>query len=110
MKVVSFSLWGADDAFAAGAVANAMLVPKIYPGWQAVFCCGQDVSEETTKRLLDCGGMVVTMPVGASPWQGLFWRFQPIYDTAVTHTIVRDCDSRVNPREAAAEVGETRRR
>ncbi len=33
---------------------------------------------------------------------GLFWRFEPICDPQVEITLIRDCDSRVNPREAAA--------
>lgn len=102
MKVISFSLWGRDPAFFAGALANVQLARQIYPDWTCMFFVDHDTPTSMVAPLIDEKSMVYWRTVWKGPWEGLFWRFEPISDPFVTHTIVRDCDSRVNPREAAA--------
>jgi len=102
MKVISFSAWGRDPAFYQGALANVELAKKIYPDWTCWFFVDHDTPLSMVTPLIDNGAMVYWRSIMSGPWEGLFWRFEPISDPFVTHTIVRDCDSRVNPREAAA--------
>ena len=42
-KVISFSLWGTTPMYTVGAVKNAELAPKIYPGWICRFYVSNDV-------------------------------------------------------------------
>lgn len=95
---VSFSLYGDDPKYCEGAVANAWLMPKIYPEWQMhVWVDETSVPPEVAERLRSLG--VYTHPhdsdIPAKMWQ----RFL-IHDIAdVERYIVRDCDSRVSKRE-----------
>lgn len=102
MNVISFSLWGNNPAFQQGALENIHLAQKHYPGWQCVFFLREDEPEEFQMQLKLAGGLVHLKPQIKGEWEGLFWRFEPISDSQVRHTLSRDCDSRLNPREAAA--------
>lgn len=102
MKAISFSLWGTDSALYKGALANVELAKQYYPGWQCIFYTRRDVPYAWGAELVHAGALVIDAGSATDTWEGLFWRFQPIYDPRFTHTIVRDCDSRLNPREAAA--------
>lgn len=102
MKVISFSLWGKDERFMQGALANTKLAREVYPDWQCWFYLDAESPYCWGMELESAGGTVFWDHWKNSPWEGLFWRFQPIFNPFITCTIVRDCDSRVNPREAAA--------
>jgi protein O-GlcNAc transferase len=101
-KVISFSLWGGDPKFTRGALLNIPLARKYYSGWETWFYCGSDVPESTVSLLERAGGQVIRRVQSRGEWEGLFWRFEPIFDPTVAITISRDCDSRLNPREQAA--------
>lgn len=102
MKVISFSAWGRDRHFYEGALANVLLAKDIYPDWTCTFFVDHDTPVSLVSPLCDAGALVYWRTISKGAWEGLFWRFEPIFDPFVTHTLVRDCDSRVNPREAAA--------
>lgn len=105
MNVISFSVWGTDPSFLGGAVQNFVEAPHIYPGWRPRIYCRDDVPKIYLDRYAELGAQVIVMPQTLGDWEGLFWRFFPIFDPNVGRTIVRDCDSRINKREAVA-VGE----
>jgi hypothetical protein len=100
-RVVSFSLWGAAPKYTVGAVRNAELAPSIYPGWEARFYVGTSVPVEVVARLEAHGAVVVRRPEPGD-WRGMFWRFLPVGEPDVEVMIVRDADSRLGAREAAA--------
>jgi hypothetical protein len=102
VNVISFSIWGTNEAYVDGALANVPLARQIYPGWSLRIYCRLDVPHAAVDRLTAAGFDVRMMEETKGPWEGLYWRFFPIIDPAVEHTLVRDCDSRLNPREAAA--------
>jgi len=102
MKIISFSVWGNDPTFLDGAVANAHLTDVIYPGWVCRIYCRDDVPHHYREKFEALDAQVVVMQETRGAWEGLFWRFFPIFDPQVTHTIVRDCDSRINVREKKA--------
>lgn len=102
MRVISLSIWGTDPAFIRGATENIHLAKLYYPGWQVRIYCREDVPEDSRAAFVKAGADVHVIRKERGAWDGLFWRFYPIWDYTVTHTISRDCDSRVNPREAAA--------
>jgi hypothetical protein len=101
VKVVAFSLWGADDTYNTGAVENARLVLEHYPMWEAWFYVHTpsvpvDTVEKLKKyphvRIID--RKELTLPY--------MWRFEPIDDPDVTHLLSRDTDTRILRRERRA--------
>jgi hypothetical protein len=97
-NIISFALWGQDPFYNQGALENARLARLYYPGWTCRFYCAAGSS--AARKLQDAGCEVVTLE--AAGRAGLFWRFWPVDDPDVERCIFRDCDSRLNPREAAA--------
>lgn len=100
--VISFSLWGANPRYLRGALRNALLIPELYPGWQARFYLDDSVPEEFRALLAQLGADCRLMPAAQSLRQRLCWRFLVVNDPAVGRFLVRDCDSVVNQREVAA--------
>ena len=100
-KVISFSLWGTNPKYTVGAVRNAQLCHEVYPGWVARFYIDPTLPNEIAQHLRELGAEVIEVPQPGD-WRGLFWRFTAASDPAVEVMLSRDCDSRVNLREAAA--------
>ena len=101
-RVISFSVWGDNHAYTAGAVANALIAPKVYPGWVCRFYCDSKVPTDDLKALIDLGAEIVMKPE-SDDFMGLYWRFEPMYDDpTIERFIVRDTDSRLNGREKDA--------
>src|SRR5262245_4510508 len=98
MKVISYSLWGKDESFYDGALENVRLAKIYYPGWTCVFFVEQDAPAEWVGPLSVHGACVHRRSISKGPWEGLLWRFEPIFDSLVSVTLSRDCDSRLNPR------------
>lgn len=60
-----------------------------------------DIPEDAMKALQDSPAeVVIKEPVKGH--LGMFWRFEPLMDRSIERFIVRDTDSRINQREAAA--------
>lgn len=103
-KIISFSVWGHDPKYAEAAYANLQLQPEIYPGWTCRFYIDESVPLSVINKLKpipDRPCEMVLMPPSDGNY-GLFWRFEPLKDISIDRFIVRDSDSRLNPREAAA--------
>ena len=98
-KIISFSLWGNIPFYDKGALANIDEANEVYPGWICRFYVHDQSSIINQLRAKTCE--VVLMPTGSN-WTPLFWRFNAANDPNVDFVIFRDCDSRVNTREAAA--------
>lgn len=92
-------MWGSNPKYTVGAVRNAQLAQKIYPGWTCYFYVSEDVPQDIIIQLADHGGKIIKM--GDGNWLGLNWRFLAA-DIADATVIVRDTDSRLNHREKAA--------
>jgi len=100
-KIISFSVWGSNPKYAEAAYQNLLLQPKIYPGWICRFYMDETVPSSLRTKLEEGGAEIVMMPKSDGNY-GLFWRFEPLKDTTIERFIVRDSDSRLNIREAAA--------
>jgi len=107
MKIISFCLWGKDEKYNVGAIRNAELAPKIYPGWRCRFYLeattpeqGRTIGHEILAANPDCELEVI--PKGMEGWKGMFARFLPASMDNADAFISRDCDSRIGEREAAA--------
>jgi len=101
-NIIAFSLWGDRPFYTEGAVANAELQPKIYPGWTCRFYVDRSVPADILARLEGHGAEVVPMTMTQGPFEGLFWRFLAADDPAVDRFLCRDCDARLNTQEQAA--------
>jgi hypothetical protein len=100
-KLITFCLWGDNPKYYIGAIKNAELAPKIYPEWTCRFYVGNTIGDDIITELGKLGAEVL-IHVTPGDWRGMFWRFEPASEDDVDAFISRDCDSRLNEREAAA--------
>lgn len=99
-KLISFSLWGNEDLYNLGALQNIPEAREYYPGWTCRFYVHE--KSPVLEKLRSEAVEVVVAPQPTNPWEPLFWRFAPISEPGIDYVIFRDCDSRLNGREAAA--------
>jgi hypothetical protein len=101
-KVISFCLWGADPKYCVGAIRNAQLAKKVYPGWEVWVYCGTSVPKEIIDELVENNAKIILKDENEGEWTGTFWRFEAISESEVDIVISRDTDSRLTPREKDA--------
>jgi hypothetical protein len=92
-KVVSFSLWGSSPRYCVGAVRNALLMPKVYPGWVARFY----IDYETVPA-----GTITQLALMNRSGPRMMNRFLVHDDHGIERYLSRDADSRISIEEAAA--------
>ena len=102
MRVISFSLWGAEPKYVTGALRNAALAPSVYPGWRCRFYAGQTVPEADLETLAAWPHVDIIRLPEPGNWTSTFWRFHAAADPGVEVAIFRDTDSRLDDRERAA--------
>jgi len=100
-KIISFSLWGNNPRYLIGAKRNIEEARRVYPDWKCRFYIDDSVNMDHARSLHDMGSEVYKVN-NLRRYHGMFWRFLPASDPTVDVVIVRDADSRVNEREAAA--------
>ena len=100
MNLISFSLFGSNESYYRGALANLRLAPDIYPGWQPVIWL--EGSKAGWKDILENHGAAVMLMPESRGLEGVFWRLLAPYLQGAERILFRDTDSRLNPREAAA--------
>jgi len=101
-RVVSYGLYGSNPKYTVGAIRNAELVKVWFPGWVARFYCDNTVPANIIKTLKDLDAEIVTISDIKGGIAGMFWRFLVADDDTVDRYIIRDTDSRLNPRERFA--------
>jgi len=99
VKIISFALWGDNPMYVRGMFRNLELAKSIYPEW--VPMVWMDWRPSIAAELYRAGAWVEMMPSHGGI-QGMFWRMLPITWKCADAVIVRDADSRLNVREAAA--------
>lgn len=97
MKVISFCLFGSDKKYLLGAIRNAELAFNLYPHWQSIFYCGDQVNSLITDKLAQLGAWVIKSPV--NDWRLMTYRYLPMGLPETQVLLSRDCDSRLNLRE-----------
>jgi hypothetical protein len=102
VRLLSFTLYGADRLYCHGAIRNAELAPEVYPGWCVRFAVDDTVPVDVRDRLRALGADVVPMTKSLGPEYPKFRRFLVAADPAVERFACRDADSRLNVREKAA--------
>jgi hypothetical protein len=102
-NIISFSLYGDLPIYCEGALSNIDLAKIHYPGWVCRFYVDDTVPNLVLDKIAATGAELihVTTP-SLGPMYGRFWRFWVADDPDVDRFVVRDVDSRLNPREKAA--------
>jgi hypothetical protein len=104
-KIIAFSLWGPNPRYLRGALHNCVRAGLVYPGFRCRFYVDASVPADLLEALSAQGAELVVEEGEPSQRRKLTRRFLAADDPAVAVYLVRDCDSLVNAREAAA-VGE----
>lgn len=100
-KIISFSVYGSNPKYADAVLKNIALQPEIYPGWICRIYYDESVPKDIIEKIKDTNAELIEMPKSKGHL-GMFWRFRPLMDKSIERFIVRDSDSRLNIREAAA--------
>ena len=101
-NIIAFSLWGEGEEYLTGALENARLIADIYPGWTARFYVDATVPGGVIQALEAHAAQIVRRSTPEQPVRGAFWRFEAANDPDIDRFLCRDCDARLNRREAAA--------
>lgn len=101
-KLICFSLWGKNECYNWGALENALLAKKIYPGWICRFYIGKNVIPDVVKYLQKLDNVELIFMNDNKAMTNMFWRFEPIFIGKCKMYLSRDTDSRLNIREKVA--------
>ena len=102
-QIIAFTLFGSGPRYLRGALDNVLVARDLYPGWMCRFYVDDSVDETFLKVLEEEGSEVILDDSGNRDTRHLLTRrFLVADDPKVGRFMVRDCDSVVNPREAAA--------
>jgi len=102
MNIISFSLWGNKPKYTIGAIKNAELAQKIYPGWICRFYIDNTVPNEVINALQLLSNTEIIHKNISGNWTSMFWRFESSFDKNAKLIIFRDTDSRLSNREKIA--------
>jgi hypothetical protein len=101
-NVISFSLWGRHPRYLRGALHNAIRAGFVYPAFKCRFYVDGSVPQDLLDALAGTGAELAVEDGEPSNRHRLTRRFLVADDPGVARYLVRDCDSLVNAREAAA--------
>lgn len=94
-KIISFSIWGKDPKYCVGAIINAQLAKKYFPGWTCYFYYNNTVPKIYIDALNGFDN-VKTIEITDNSY-GAFWRLYPMQKNTIV--LSRDTDSRLSERE-----------
>lgn len=101
-RIIALTLWGSNPRYLRGALRNAELAAKIYPGWTCRFWIDETVPADFSNTLRATGAEIVECDACEPANRRLCRRFFVSDDVNAGYFIVRDCDSLIGEREAAA--------
>ena len=102
-NIISFSIWGNNPKYIDGLIENIKLQPLIYPDWKIRVYADNSVDINILKELHEKYNIQVRLITdNRGPFYGMYWRFLVNDDETVDKYLIRDSDSRLNWREAAA--------
>ncbi|WP_073523153.1 tetratricopeptide repeat protein [Pseudomonas fluorescens] len=100
-NVIAFSLYGDQPRYCETLIENASLARELYPAWTCRVYLDNSVPTHVQTRLQRAGMILVDMSAEKQILPTL-WRFLVMDDPSVERFIVRDADSLLSEREAAA--------
>jgi len=102
-KLICFSLWGSDKKYLHGALENAELSNEFYPEWTCRYYISKDnTPKNICDKLESYNNCEIVWNDELDSQSQRILRFAPLCESDVDYFIVRDLDSRVGKREAAA--------
>lgn len=102
-RIIAFSLFGSDPRYLRGALHNVLAARDHYSGWTCRFHADPSVDKALIAALRGEGAEIIMDESGDDDLRyRLCRRFIVADDPEVGRFLVRDCDSVVGPREAAA--------
>jgi hypothetical protein len=99
MRLISVALWGDDPLYWKGAIENAKLAQKIFPGWTLRVYAVEGTQGLAELRSFGADVRELKDKGGIYP---MAWRFWPVAEPNLDYVIIRDADSRLNVRDKAA--------
>jgi len=100
-NVIAFSLYGDQPRYCETLIKNVEVAPELYPGWICRIYLDDSVPQHVWQRLDQPHVERVDMSQEKTLFPTL-WRFLVMDDPSVKRFIVRDADSLLSEREAAA--------
>jgi tetratricopeptide (TPR) repeat protein len=102
-NAIAFSLFGDNPKYCETAVMNVHQAELLMPQWHCRFYVDASVPEHVLQRLRDAGATVLLVSEqDQAELSGLMWRFLVMEDPSVDRFLLRDADSLISTREAAA--------
>jgi hypothetical protein len=101
-RIISMSVYGTDPKYTDAVIKNIELQPDIYPGWDFRIYHDEKVPQNIIEKIKEYNNVELIKMPNIIGHLKMFWRFYPLMDTSIERFIVRDTDSRLNIREAAA--------
>ncbi|XP_045216129.2 uncharacterized protein LOC123566252 [Mercenaria mercenaria] len=100
--VISYSLYGSDPRYTIGALENAFLVTRVYPGWQIWIYHDNSVPKSVLDTVCD-QSIIKCIDMSSSMIKNKrSWRFLIASERNISRYIIRDIDSRLSFREKVA--------
>ena len=87
------SVYGPNPRYVIGAKRQVELAKEFYNGWRC------RIYTDDVNNFKNVDADVIQMDCSAN---GVFWRFEPMFESPITITLVRDADGRITKREAMA--------
>ena len=101
-QVISYSLYGNHMRFLVGAIKNAELAQRFFPGFTSRFYYGRTVPKWVLSTLLTFPDIELVRVDEVENSISRTWRFMACLDTDVDVVLSRDVDARLSLREAEA--------
>lgn len=101
-QVISYSLYGKDLRFLIGALKNAQLANRFFPGFTVRYYYGRSVPKWVLSTLLVFENVELIRVDEPENSISRTWRFMACLDTDVDVVLSRDVDARLSLREAEA--------
>lgn len=100
-NIIAFSLYGGQPRYCETLIRNVEVAPDLFPGWRCRVYLDDSVPDHVWQRLHLPHVELVDMSQEKHIFPTL-WRFLVLDDASVQRFIVRDADSLLSEREAAA--------
>ncbi|MCO5066141.1 MAG: hypothetical protein M9924_17245 [Rhizobiaceae bacterium] len=102
-RAISYSLYGGSPRYCEVAIMNCQSAARLLPQWTCRFYCDETVPADVRRRLKEAGGEIILInDATRKSIPPLMWRFLCADDPGVSHFLMRDADSLIGEREAAA--------
>ena len=101
-QVISYSLYGQQLKFLVGAIKNAQLAQRFFPGFTVRFYVGNSVPSWCRSTLALFPNVEIILVDEPENSISRMWRFRAILDPKVDVVLSRDADARLSYREVLA--------